>query len=86
MRTLGIETSCDETAAAVVEDDGTVLSDVVHSQVSTHAPYGGVVPELASRDHLHNIEPVVRAALEHAGLEIGAVGARPLRLRPISAG
>ncbi|MEO7327844.1 MAG: tRNA (adenosine(37)-N6)-threonylcarbamoyltransferase complex transferase subunit TsaD, partial [Minicystis sp.] len=51
MRVLGIETSCDETAAAVVMADGRVLSDVVKSQIALHAPYGGVVPELASRDH-----------------------------------
>jgi N6-L-threonylcarbamoyladenine synthase len=82
MRTLGIETSCDETAAAVVEEDGTVLSDVVHSQVQTHAPYGGVVPELASRDHLRNIDPVVRAALERAGLRLGAIGGIAVTCRP----
>lgn len=66
MIVLGIETSCDETAAAVVRADGTVLSDVVHSQVALHAAHGGVVPELASRDHAKNIEPVVREALERA--------------------
>jgi N6-L-threonylcarbamoyladenine synthase len=64
---LGIETSCDETAAAVVRDDGLVLSDVVHSQVELHAPYGGIVPELASRAHLRNIRPVIVSALEGAG-------------------
>lgn len=63
MRVLGIESSCDETAAAVVEEDGRVLADVVASQVETHAPYGGVVPELASRAHLKAVVPVVRAAL-----------------------
>src|SRR4051794_5346474 len=68
MRVLGIETSCDETAAAVVDGDGRVLSDVVHSQVALHAPYGGVVPELASRDHLRNARPVVEAALDRAGV------------------
>jgi tRNA A37 threonylcarbamoyltransferase TsaD len=52
--TLGIETSCDETGAAVVRAGGEVVSDVVQSQVKLHAPYGGVVPELASRDHLRN--------------------------------
>ena len=66
MLVLGIETSCDETAAAVLDGDGVVLSDVVHSQVSVHAPYGGVVPELASRDHMQNIRPVVEAALQRA--------------------
>jgi N6-L-threonylcarbamoyladenine synthase len=82
MRTLGIETSCDETAAAVVEPDGTVLSDVVHSQIQTHAPYGGVVPELASRDHLRNIEPVVRAALERAGVGLEGIGGIAVTCRP----
>lgn len=66
MRILGIETSCDETAAAVVEDGETVLSTIVASQLDTHGKYGGVVPELASREHLRAIVPVVRAALEEA--------------------
>lgn len=70
MRILGIETSCDETAAAVVDETGFVLSDVVRSQVDVHAPYGGVVPELASRDHLRNIRPVVAAALAQSGLSL----------------
>jgi tRNA N6-adenosine threonylcarbamoyltransferase len=70
MLTLGIESSCDETAAAVVSDDGSVLSDVVHSQIATHAPYGGVVPELAARDHLGNIAPVLRGALERANVTL----------------
>ncbi len=59
---LGIETSCDETAAAVVEDARRVLSSVVASQVAVHAPYGGVVPELASRHHLEAIGPRAREA------------------------
>lgn len=66
-RILGIESSCDETAAAVVRGGVEVLSNVIASQVRTHARYGGVVPELASREHLQNIVPVVRAALEQAG-------------------
>ena len=66
MRILGIESSCDETAAAVVEDGVSILSSVVASQLATHARYGGVVPELASREHLRAIVPVVRAALEEA--------------------
>lgn len=69
MRVLGIESSCDETAAAVVTDAGDVLSNVVASQVATHAPYGGVVPELASRAHLLSIVPVVRGALREAALD-----------------
>ncbi|HVA64668.1 MAG TPA: tRNA (adenosine(37)-N6)-threonylcarbamoyltransferase complex transferase subunit TsaD [Terriglobales bacterium] len=66
-RILGIETSCDETAAAVVEDGRRVLANVVLSQVPVHRLYGGVVPELASREHLRGIVPVVRQALEQAG-------------------
>jgi len=66
---LGIETSCDETAAAVVEDGRRVLSSIVSSQVAVHAPYGGVVPELASRHHIENICPVIEAALAEAGVE-----------------
>ncbi len=69
MRLLAIETSCDETAAAVVEDGRRVLSSVVSSQVAIHAPYGGVVPELASRHHIENIAPVIQAALDESGIE-----------------
>lgn len=65
---LGIESSCDETAAAVVARGHETLSNIVASQIATHAPYGGVVPELASREHLRNIVPVVRAALAEAGV------------------
>ena len=65
---LGIESSCDETAAAVVAGGRQILSSVVASQFSTHAPYGGVVPELASREHLRNIVPVVRSAMASAGV------------------
>jgi tRNA N6-adenosine threonylcarbamoyltransferase len=67
VRILAIETSCDETAAAVVEDGRLVLSSVVASQMATHGKYGGVVPELASREHLRAIVPVVRLAMEQAG-------------------
>jgi len=66
-RILGIESSCDETAAAVVEDGRAILSTVVASQLDVHARYGGVVPELASREHLRAIVPVTREALERAG-------------------
>jgi N6-L-threonylcarbamoyladenine synthase len=82
MRVLGIESSCDETAAAVVTDDGEVLSDVVHSQVEVHAPYGGVVPELASRDHMRNVRPVVLTAVERAGLQLSDVDAIAVTCRP----
>ena len=64
---LGIETSCDETAAAVVRRGTEILSNTVASQIPVHAPYGGVVPELASREHLRNLLPVVRTALAEAG-------------------
>jgi N6-L-threonylcarbamoyladenine synthase len=64
---LGIESSCDETAAAVVERGRQIRSNVVASQIAIHSPYGGVVPELASREHLRNIVPVVRAAMTKAG-------------------
>jgi N6-L-threonylcarbamoyladenine synthase len=64
---LGIESSCDETAAAVIEDQSRVLSAVVASQLETHGKYGGVVPELASREHLRAMVPVVRSAMEEAG-------------------
>ena len=76
-RILGIESSCDETAAAVVADGREILSSVVASQVSVHRKYGGVVPELASREHLRSIVPVVREALECAKLtlkDLDAVG------------
>jgi N6-L-threonylcarbamoyladenine synthase len=66
MRILGIESSCDETAAAVVEDGAAILSSVVASQLETHGRYGGVVPELASREHLRAIVPVTREALDRA--------------------
>ncbi|HVR72369.1 MAG TPA: tRNA (adenosine(37)-N6)-threonylcarbamoyltransferase complex transferase subunit TsaD [Vicinamibacteria bacterium] len=75
MRILGIETSCDETAAAVVEDGRRILSSVVSTQVAVHSPYGGVVPELASRHHLENIVPVVSAAMEASGLGFGQLDA-----------
>jgi N6-L-threonylcarbamoyladenine synthase len=79
---LGIESSCDETGAAVVRGDGVVLSDVVQSQVALHMPFGGVVPELASRDHLRNVAPVVRDALARAGILFGALDAVAVTHRP----
>jgi N6-L-threonylcarbamoyladenine synthase len=68
MLVLGIETSCDETAAAVVENGRTVRADVVASQILTHAPYGGVVPEVASRQHVATVVPVIRRAVADAGI------------------
>jgi N6-L-threonylcarbamoyladenine synthase len=72
---LGIESSCDETAAAVVRAGGEVLANVVASQIKLHANYGGVVPELASREHLRNIVPVVRAAMAEARLSFSELDA-----------
>ena len=68
MLVLGVESSCDETAAAVLSDGRRILSNVVASQDALHAPYGGVVPELASRRHLEVIVPVVETALADAGV------------------
>jgi N6-L-threonylcarbamoyladenine synthase len=72
-RVLGIESSCDETAAAIVDDGRVVLSDVVASQNEVHARYGGVVPELASRAHILNVVPVVQAALDHANTTLDEI-------------
>ena len=71
MLVLGIETSCDETAASVVEDGRWVRSDVVSSQIKVHAEYGGVVPEVASRQHVATIVPVLRRAIDEAGIALG---------------
>jgi N6-L-threonylcarbamoyladenine synthase len=79
---LGIESSCDETGASVVDETGRVLCDVVHSQVKLHATYGGVVPELASRDHLRSIGPVVRQALAQAGVALADVDGIAVTNRP----
>src|ERR1700692_1553655 len=67
---LGIESSCDETAAAIVRAGQQVYSNVVASQIALHANYGGVVPELASREHLRNIVPVVREAVRESGFSL----------------
>ncbi|MGH9667796.1 MAG: tRNA (adenosine(37)-N6)-threonylcarbamoyltransferase complex transferase subunit TsaD, partial [Bryobacteraceae bacterium] len=75
MRILGIESSCDETAAAVVEDGTRILASVVASQLDTHGKYGGVVPELASREHLRAIVPVVREALATAHIALPGLDA-----------
>ena len=70
IRILGIETSCDETAAAVVEDGRLILSSVVASQVDLHAQFGGVFPEVASRQHIKTIYPVIDQALQEAHLTL----------------
>jgi N6-L-threonylcarbamoyladenine synthase len=71
---LGIETSCDETAAAVVDSDRRILSNVVHSQIAAHTPYGGVVPEIAARAHLEYLGAVLNRALADAGVTLNALG------------
>ena len=83
---LGIETSCDETAAAVVRSGEQIVSNVVFSQIATHQPYGGVVPELASREHLRAIVPVVRKALADAGRTYQSVDAIAVTQGPGLAG
>jgi len=83
---LGIETSCDETGAAVVRSGQQILSNVVASQIATHQPYGGVVPELASREHLRAIVPVVRQALAEAGQTYASVDAIAVTQGPGLAG
>jgi N6-L-threonylcarbamoyladenine synthase len=83
---LGIESSCDETAAAVVRSGEQVVSNVVASQIATHQPYGGVVPELASREHLRAIVPVVRQALAEAGQTYHSVNAIAVTRGPGLAG
>lgn len=81
-RVLGIESTCDETAAAVVEDGRRVLSSVVASQADLHARYRGVVPEIASRAHLQNILPAVEQALAQAGVGLTAIDAVSVTHRP----
>lgn len=66
MRILGIESSCDETAASIVEDGERLLSNVVNSQIDIHAEYGGVIPEIAARSHLEVVNPVIKKALSDA--------------------
>jgi len=83
---LGIESSCDETAAAVVRSGEQVVSSVVYSQILTHQPYGGVVPELASREHLRAIVPVVRKALQDAGKSYDDIDALAVTQGPGLAG
>jgi N6-L-threonylcarbamoyladenine synthase len=83
---LGIETSCDETAAAVVRSGEEVVSNVVYSQIATHQPYGGVVPELASREHLRAIVPVVRRALQDAWQSYASIDALAVTQGPGLAG
>src|SRR5512142_2663388 len=83
---LGIESSCDETGAAVVRAGEEIVSNVVSSQIATHQPYGGVVPELASREHLRAIVPVVRQALAEAGKTYESIDAIAVTQGPGLAG
>ena len=73
MRILAIESSCDETAAAVVEDGTRVLSNVINTQIELHKLYGGVVPEIASRKHIENISAVVDKAVSDCGMELNDI-------------
>lgn len=75
MLILGIESSCDETAAAIVRDGREIVSSVIASQIELHKPWGGVVPELASREHLEKIEPIVNEALERASISLNDIDA-----------
>jgi N6-L-threonylcarbamoyladenine synthase len=86
LRILGIETSCDETAAAVVENGRIILSNIVASQVDIHAQYGGVFPEVASRQHILTIYPVVDQALKRAHLDIQDIDAIAVTRGPGLAG
>ena len=71
--TLGIESSCDETAAAVIKNGRFVLSNVVNTQIDIHTQYGGVVPEIASRNHIKNISNVVNEALKQANISLNDI-------------
>ena len=75
MIVLGIETSCDETAAAIVDSERNILSNVIFSQLEEHKPYGGVVPEVAARSHLEHIDGIVKQAIEEADLKFGDLDA-----------
>ncbi|MBB5515462.1 N6-L-threonylcarbamoyladenine synthase [Rubricella aquisinus] len=75
MIVLGIESSCDETAAALVRDDGTILSSVIYDQMDLHAAYGGVVPEIAARAHAERLDLVTEQALAEAGMTLGGISA-----------
>jgi len=79
---LGIETSCDETAVAVLDDEGRILSNVLDSQIAVHAPFGGVVPELASRRHMERLEVLTREALERARLSLSDITGIAVTNRP----
>ena len=75
IRVLGLESSCDETAAAVVDGAGCILSNVVLSQIEEHKPYGGVVPEIAARAHIDHMDRLIEQAMTEAGCELGDLSA-----------
>ena len=74
MRVLGIETSCDETGVALYDTDRGLVADALYSQIAIHAEYGGVVPELASRDHVRKTLPLIDQVLSEAGVMRGDIG------------
>ena len=80
---LAIESSCDETAVAVVKNGREVLSNVINTQIAIHTEYGGVVPEIASRKHIENINPVIRKALEDARVTLDDIDAIGVTYGPI---
>src|SRR3989442_12630950 len=82
MLVLGIESSCDETAAAVVGEGGRVLSSIVASQAALHEKYGGVVPEIASRRHVERVLPVIEEALDRAGIGLQEIEGAAVTNRP----
>src|SRR5882762_3271836 len=82
MLVLGIETSCDETAAAIVRDGREIISSVIASQIETHKRFGGVVPELASREHLDKIVPIVEEAFERANLQTSNIDGLAVTVGP----
>ena len=83
MRVLGIETSCDETGVAIYDSEAGLLADALYSQVDVHADYGGVVPELASRDHVRKLLPMIRQILADAYCSPVASMALPTPLAPV---
>ena len=85
MIVLGIETSCDETAAAVVSSDRTILSDEIFSQLDDHRPYGGVVPEVAARAHLQHLDGLIARAMETAKVDFGDLD-MPKQVNPYHVG
>ncbi|HSN69215.1 MAG TPA: tRNA (adenosine(37)-N6)-threonylcarbamoyltransferase complex transferase subunit TsaD [Thermoanaerobaculia bacterium] len=82
MRLLGIETSCDETSVAVIDEQGRVLANVIASQIERHRPFGGVVPEIASREHLEHLMPLVEKALADAGIARDGIDAVAVTVGP----